>query len=229
MFRWLKNFWNKITGREELLRKLEEKEKEVKELKQDKEKYKRVIEKYEEIIDKYDKLIKSYQQQIEQEKSEKLKMEEEYKKRLENLESEIKRLNEAIEKQKGKGVEREIRGGKPDIGKDKIKEIADFLISKSYFDYFVEDNKRQIINELIKNYGVDRRVAYMIVKKVEDYLKKIRHILDDAAKRNHIYSLDAIIESKNKKIKKILKAIKKDIKEIIFYVILKYGRRGYEK
>ena len=238
MFKWLRKLWNKITGREELLRKLEEKEKEIRELKEERERWVKLTERFE-------RLVENYEKRLEEERKERVRVEEEYKKKFETLESEIKQLREELSKPKEtikEEVKKEdvIESGEVirfDIKKDKINEIIDFLLSKDYFLYFIDDERREIVKELKKQFNIDGRVAYGIVEAVRKYLRKIRDSLDTFSKQKEIYVIDAIVnkvkeeEYKLKKIKggkKIIydiKDLRETIKMIVFNTILKYGRR----
>jgi hypothetical protein len=165
------------------------------------------------------------------------------------LESEIKQLRYELSKSREiepkKEVKEEvkkedvIKGGeviKIDIKRDKINEIIDFLLSKDYFLYFIDDERKAIVKELIEKFGINKRVAYRIVEEIKNYLIKIRDSLDTYSKQKEIYTIEGLINSVKKnehKLKKIkggkriiydIKDLREVIKSIIFGAILKYGR-----
>ncbi|MFZ8848561.1 MAG: hypothetical protein ACO2O4_05050 [Minisyncoccia bacterium] len=243
MFRWLRKLWDKITGREELLRKLEEKEKEIKELKEEREKWIKLTERFE-------KIAESYEKRLEEERMERKRLEEEYKKKFETLESEIKQLREELSKPKEIELKKE-NVKKEDIieseevarigvKRDKINEIIDFLLSKDYFLYFIDDERKAIVKELIEKFGINKRVAYGIVEEIKKYLRKIRDSLDTYSKQKEIYTIEGLINSVKKseyKLKKVkggkriiydIKDLREVIKSIVFSAILKYGRNKNE-
>jgi len=239
MFRWIKKLWDKITGKEELIRKLEEKEREIKELKEEREKWVK-------LTDRFEKIIETYEKKLEEERMERMKIEEEYKKRFELLESEVKQLREELIK--SKEVKKEVKEEEKEkiieseevvkikTKRDKINEIIDFLLSKDYFLYFIDDERKQIQKELKEKFGIDGRVAYGIVNEIRKYLRQIRDSLDTYSKLNEVYGLGVIMEKVNKeenKLKKVkggkrilydIKNLKEVIKGIVINAILKYGR-----